>query len=180
MGKIIFVTGGARSGKSSFAESIFKGEKEVVYIATSRIYDEEMQDRVAMHRQSRPQTWTTFEGCYKIADAVCDAKNYLLDCVTVLCSNIMFDITKDTDKISIEMQREVENVVMGEIQTLIDKVKKMGGNLVMVTNEVGCAIVPESHVGRVYRDIIGRVNQRTAALCDEVYFVVCGISQKIK
>ncbi len=180
MGKIVLVTGGARSGKSRFAESIFENKREVVYIATSRIVDEEMKDRVALHRQSRPQTWTTFEGCEQIAKAVCNIQNYLLDCLTILSSNIMFDITKDADKISIDMQAKVEQVVMDEIQALINSVKKIGGNLVVVTNEVGCAIVPESHVGRVYRDIIGRVNQRTAALCDEVYFVVCGISQRIK
>lgn len=180
MGHIILVTGGARSGKSSFAESLYKHSKDVVYIATARICDDEMRERVQMHRQSRPQEWTTVEATKELYKAVTNQKNYLLDCLTVMASNRMFDMTKDDKIIPAAVQKQVEESIVEEIGLLIDRVRKVEGNLVMVTNEIGYSIVPETHIGRVYRDIIGRVNQRAAAQSDEVYFVVCGIPQKIK
>lgn len=180
MSKIILVTGGARSGKSSFAESLYTDKKDVVYIATSRVYDSEMEDRVKLHRLQRPAEWKTFEGSYDLDKAVCNVENYLLDCITVLTSNIMFDITKDYERIPLEKQKETEDSVVVEIEGLIKKVKEIGGNLVMVTNEVGYSIVPENHVARVYRDIVGRVNQRIAAVSSEVYIVACGIPLRLK
>lgn len=180
MRRIILVTGGARSGKSSFAESLFNGIKEVVYIATSKIEDEEMKQRVKLHKKSRPTEWITYEGNYDIQKAVVDKNNYILDCITVLTSNIMFDITKDYEIIPFEKQEEIETKVISEIEALINKVKAINGDLVMVTNEVGYSIVPDNHVSRVYRDVIGRINQRIAKLSTEVYFVTCGIPRRIK
>jgi adenosylcobinamide kinase/adenosylcobinamide-phosphate guanylyltransferase len=180
MGRIVLVTGGARSGKSTFAESIYRGEEDVVYIATSRICDDEMRDRVYLHRMQRPNKWKTFEGNYNLYKAVTSSKNYLLDCITILTSNIMFDTTGECEKISLEKQKEVEDNVVREIEELIKEVKAIDGNLVIVTNEVGYSIVPENHVARVYRDIVGRVNQRIASLCSEVYLVACGIPLRLK
>jgi adenosylcobinamide kinase/adenosylcobinamide-phosphate guanylyltransferase len=105
---IILVTGGARSGKSSFAESFYKDKSDVVYIATSRIEDDEMKQRVEHHRSSRPANWRTFEGTYNLEDAIGDEKRYLLDCITVLTSNIMFDLAKDAERIGEELQKEIE------------------------------------------------------------------------
>lgn len=180
MGRIILVTGGARSGKSTFAEEIYKDVKDVVYIATARVTDDEMRDRVLHHRKQRPEEWSTFEGNYNLKEAVGESQNYLLDCITVLTSNIMFDITKDAEKISTEMQIEVEETVVKGISELIEAIKRINGNLVMVTNEVGDSIVPENHVARVYRDIAGRVNQKIAKMCNEVYLVTCGIPLRLK
>lgn len=177
---VILITGGARSGKSSFAESIYKDSKSVVYIATSRIEDDEMKERVKLHKSSRPYEWRTFEGNYNLCCAIGKEENYLLDCITVLTSNIMFDITGDMEKIPFEIQKKVEDTVLNEIGGLINKIKSSKFNLVMVTNEVGSSIVPENHISRVYRDIAGRVNQRIAKLCDEVYLVACGIPLRIK
>lgn len=180
MGRIVLVTGGARSGKSSFAEALYKDVNDVMYIATSRVYDDEMKDRVMLHRMSRPKEWDTYEGTYNLKDAVCKHKNYLLDCITILTSNIMFDITKDYERISLESQKEVEDKVIDELKDLINEVNKLEGNLVMVTNEVGLSIVPENHISRVYRDIVGRVNQRVASLCNEAYIIFCGLPMKLK
>lgn len=180
MGRIILVTGGARSGKSSFAEGIYKDTKDVVYIATARITDDEMRDRIFLHKKQRPKEWSTFEANYSLKDAVGKSRNYLLDCITILTSNIMFDITEGIEKISMEMQREIEETVVAEINELIEAVSLIDGNLVMVTNEVGYSIVPDNHVARVYRDIIGRVNQRIAKMCSEVYLVACGIPLRLK
>lgn len=177
---IALVTGGARSGKSRFAENLYKGKKDVVYIATSKVCDDEMQERVKLHQQTRPKEWRTFEGNYNLQKAIGEEENYLLDCVTVLTSNIMFDISKDIDYIDFHMQKEIENKVIFEIENLINDIKEKNYNLLLVTNEVGDSIVPEHHISRVFRDIQGRVNQRIATLVEEVYLVCCGIPVKIK
>lgn len=177
---IILVTGGARSGKSSFAEKQYENKKDVVYIATSKVMDKEMEDRVILHKKSRPSYWRTFEGNYDLDNAIGKEENYLLDCVTVLTSNIMYDLTKDEERISIELQKKVEDTVVNELNKLINKINDENYNLVLVTNEIGSSLVPESHIGRVFRDIQGRVNQRIASISNEVYLVCCGIPVKIK
>jgi adenosylcobinamide kinase / adenosylcobinamide-phosphate guanylyltransferase len=177
---IVLVTGGARSGKSSYAESLYKDFNNVVYIATSKIYDDEMKERIKLHRSSRPSQWRTFEGNYNLCNCIGEEKKYLLDCITVLTSNIMFDITENMEKIPFEIQKKVEDTVINEVGSLINEIKNKKFNLIMVTNEVGSSIVPENHIARIYRDIAGRINQKIASLSDEVYLVTCGIPLRIK
>ena len=176
----VLVTGGARSGKSRFAESLYEGKSDVVYIATSKVWDDEMQERVNLHRDSRPREWRTYEDNYNLFHAVEKEGNYLLDCITVMVSNIMFDMTQDIEYIDYILQEEVENKVILELENLIKKIKEKNYNLILVTNEVGNSIVPEHHISRVFRDIQGKVNQRIASMVDEVYLVCCGIPVKIK
>lgn len=177
---IRLITGGARSGKSTFAESFYNDKEEVVYIATSRIWDEEMEERVKLHRASRPKSWRTFEGNYNLIDALGKEDLYLLDCITILTSNIMFDMADNVEYIDYRLQEKIEDKVIEEIENLIKNIRSRGYNLVMVTNEVGDSIVPEHHVSRVFRDIQGRINQRIAALSDELYLVCCGVPVKMK
>ncbi len=188
---IKMVVGGARSGKSSFAEKQFHNKNDVVYIATARVEDDEMKDRVGHHRENRPDCWRTFEGNYNLAEAVEDEKHYLLDCLTVLTSNIMFDMTykakrtvpdafEGDEKISSELQKEVEDKIFKEVLLLMETVEEKGYTLIMVTNEVGYSLVPEHHISRVFRDIQGRLNQRVAEKSDEVYLVSCGIPVRLK
>lgn len=177
---IRLITGGARSGKSTFAENLYKDEEDVVYIATSRVTDEEMKERVKLHKSSRPESWRTFEGDLNLKEAIGTEKNYLLDCITVLTSNIMFDMSNNVEYIDYKLQGEIEDKVIFEIESLIQNITNKGYNLVMVTNEVGDSIVPEHHVSRVFRDIQGRINQKIAALSDELYLVCCGVPVKIK
>lgn len=177
---ITLVTGGARSGKSTFAENLYKDKKDVVYIATSKIYDSEMEERVQLHRVSRPKEWRTFEGNYNLNEAIKYESNYLLDCITILTSNIMFDISKDKEYIDFKLQKQIEDSIINELTLLIDGIRDRNFDLVLVTNEVGDSIVPEHHISRVFRDIQGRINQRIAALSEQVYLVCCGIPVKIK
>ncbi|KRQ85931.1 Bifunctional adenosylcobalamin biosynthesis protein CobU [Caloramator mitchellensis] len=177
---ITLISGGARSGKSKFAEEMLKDKNEVVYIATSRIWDEEMQQRVNLHRNRRNAKWRTFEGTYNLKEAVGNEKYYLLDCLTNLISNIMFDITEGMEKIDEVTQKKIEEVANNEIKSLIDEVNNKNGNLIMVTNETGMSIVPENHIARVFRDIQGRINQMAAQISDEVYIVFLGIPLKLK
>ena len=159
---------------------MFRDRRDVVYLATARVTDGEMKDRISLHRSRRPKEWETYEGNDNLKEAVGAAKNYLLDCITILTSNILFDLTGESGDLSPERQREVEDRVVGEVYGLIEAVEAAGGDLVMVTNEVGDSIVPEHPVARVYRDIAGRVNQRIAGRCGEVYLVVCGIPLRLK
>ena len=100
--------------------------------------------------------------------------------MTVLTSNIMFDLSEDIEYIDYELQREIEDKIILEVKNLIGKIRVKGYNLILVTNEVGDSIVPEHHISRVFRDIQGRVNQRIASICDKVYLVCCGIPVEIK
>ncbi|MGE5627058.1 MAG: bifunctional adenosylcobinamide kinase/adenosylcobinamide-phosphate guanylyltransferase [Solirubrobacterales bacterium] len=177
---ITLVVGGARSGKSSYGEAKFKEKNDVVYIATSRKEDHEMEERVKHHKSLRPLMWRTFEGTYNLTNAVGSEENYLLDCITVMISNIMYDMSKELETIDESFQRSIEDKVINEIYKLVDKIKESNKELVMVTNEVGCSIVPDNHIARVYRDIAGRVNQRAAEMADEVYAVICGIPLRLK
>ncbi|MGO1468697.1 MAG: bifunctional adenosylcobinamide kinase/adenosylcobinamide-phosphate guanylyltransferase [Tissierella sp.] len=177
---ITLVTGGARSGKSKFAENIYKDKEDVVYIATSKIFDREMENRVAIHKATRPSIWRTYEGNYNLTDAIDKEENYLLDCITVLTSNIMFDYSKDVEYIDKKLQEKIETTIFKNLEDLIYKIRERDFNLVLVTNEVGDSIVPEHHISRVFRDIQGRINQRLASISDKAYLICCGLPVELK
>ncbi|MDO5714290.1 MAG: bifunctional adenosylcobinamide kinase/adenosylcobinamide-phosphate guanylyltransferase [Tissierellia bacterium] len=177
---IRLITGGARSGKSSFAENKIKECTSVTYIATSQVWDKEMEERVRLHRERRPIQWKTWESPLKLSNCPYVTREYLLDCVTLFTTNHLFDVLGEGDSITPELQKQIENNILRELRSLIDFVQKNNGNLQIVTNEVGSSIVPENHISRVFRDIQGRINQELGRLSDEVYLVVCGIGVKIK
>lgn len=174
------IIGGARSGKSSFAESLYQGLEDVVYIATAKADDLEMDERIKHHKASRPSAWRTFEGDDSLIGAIGEEKHYLLDCVTILTSNIMFNLTAESEYIDDKLSNKVENHVEAVIDELMNEIIEKEMDLVLVTNEVGMSLVPEHHISRVFRDIQGRINQRLAKKADEVYLVCAGIPVKIK
>lgn len=177
---IRLITGGARSGKSRFATSLLEEKRDVVYIATAKVTDEEMKDRIAQHRKDRPSVWRTYEADMTLIEAVGEESNYLLDCVTVYLSNVLFSYSEDSDRIPPDLQRKVEGDVLEQCRALIEAVRTKGGTLHLVTNEVGSSVVPEHALARAFRDMQGRVNQVLAQWSDEVYLVCCGIEVKIK
>ncbi|MFD3156276.1 bifunctional adenosylcobinamide kinase/adenosylcobinamide-phosphate guanylyltransferase [Haloimpatiens sp. FM7330] len=182
MSKVVLVTGGCRSGKSTFAENLLKLEDDVLYIATAIVTDNEMQDRVKKHKASRNQKWETYEG-FKDLDKVvenCNHKNIMLDCVTVMITNLMFDKYKDYDNVSMNEVDQLIKDIKHEFEKFILKVKEKDINLVMVTNEVGAGVVPEYKLSRIFRDIAGFTNQFIAKLSDEVYLTACGLPLKLK
>lgn len=185
-GKLVLVTGGARSGKSSFAEGYVKDiSNKVAYIATSIPFDEGMQDRVKKHKEQRPSQWTTVEKYFDIHKVIGDIKVShdvaLLDCLTIMCSNIMFaDNAYDFDTLPRTEIDRIETVTLEQINLMIEEVRKNDLNLVIVTNELGMGIVPENRMARIFRDIAGKANQLVASKADEVFFVVSGIPMKIK
>ncbi len=181
---ITLVTGGARSGKSDFAEKLVKetaGDGPVLYIATATNTDGEMDDRIQRHRARRPENWRTEERWQNLDRISLGAeKAVLLDCVGFLLDNTFFSQLTDWDDPSQEEADLAEAKVKQELSGLADLCGAVGIDLVMVTNEVGDGLVPATKVSRLYRDALGRVNCHAAALADRVYFSVCGIPMKVK
>lgn len=178
---MILVTGGARSGKSSFGENLLKNLEKVLYIATSIPFDDEMKDRVKHHKEARPKHWHTLE-CYKDFDKKLYNKinNYngiILDCITIMVTNIILEECKNNTNEEFNL---AEKKVIKEIKELINILKNFNGKVVIVTNEVGFGIVPENKLSRYFRDIAGRVNQLLAKECENVYLVVSSLPMKIK
>lgn len=185
MQKIILITGGARSGKSSYAEELAKMYgNDVLYVATSIPFDEEMKQRVKKHREQRPSNWETIE-TYKDMDnslsgRLTQKSAVLLDCITVMVTNLMFEICSDFDEITTKQAVCFEEYVMAEMKKLIDLAKKADVPFILVTNEIGMGIVPENASTRLFRDVAGRTNQMLAKSADEVYLCLSGIPVKIK
>lgn len=176
---ISIVTGGARSGKSEFAESLIKGD--AIYIATAENYDDEMDLRIKKHVKRRDESgikWRTVE-CLKNFDGLSGEEEYVLfDSLGVFVSNIMF--SKTSDDLSDKSIEETILVVRKELEKLLDWARENDKELVIVTDEVGMSIIPESKVARVYRDLIGTINKEVAAKCDRAYFVCMGLEVRLK
>lgn len=185
MARLIFITGGARSGKSRFAEELLEGEDEVVYVATSIPFDEEMKSRVALHRERRNPNWTTVEA-HKELDTLLAARaagkgHVMLDCITIMVSNlILCDRDIDWDNPPAERLARIEDECRLEIERLLKFAAAFEGELLVVSNELGMGLVPPTPLGRYFRDVAGRINQLIAGKADEVYFMVSGIATKIK
>ena len=181
MGKIVLITGGARSGKSRFAENyVARCGKSIAYIATSQIYDEEMAYRVKLHRQRRPSSWQTFEAPFEAHNALKEAfaehDTVLFDCLTLYLSNYLCQ--EKNQLLSLDDLYAETSLLMQELINTVRSVKNK--TCVFVTNEVGAGIVPENELARKYRDLAGLCNQQIAKTADEVYFVVSGIPLQIK
>jgi adenosylcobinamide kinase/adenosylcobinamide-phosphate guanylyltransferase len=184
MGLLTLVTGGARSGKSSFSEDLIGKEgNSIVYIATAIAFDKEMEDRIKKHRESRPSEWFTIER-YKDfreisnLEAFVKADSVILDCLTIMVTNLLIEYRYDFDNISMEEITGIEKDIFKQVSELLDVIKDK--NVVIVTNEIGMGIVPNNVLSRVFRDIAGRVNQYIAKRADRVYFLVSGIPMEIK
>jgi adenosylcobinamide kinase / adenosylcobinamide-phosphate guanylyltransferase len=191
MGKLTLILGGARSGKSTFAEMRAKelGGDRVLYVATSETKDEEMVERVEKHRSERPPAWGTVEAPRNVAQAVrqerSKAKVILLDCMTFLVANHLMDAAAPEDDpfddpSADPFDAQIEADVVADVEALIEYVKEADIELLVVSNEVGLGVVPPYELGRAYRDILGRANQILAQHADEVQLLVAGIPMKVK
>lgn len=182
---MILVTGGARSGKSTFAEEkVREYGDQVLYVATSIPFDEEMKDRIRKHRAQRPAHWETVEA-YRDLDVRLQGKlegksAVLLDCITVMVTNLMLDMDLDWEHISPETANRMEDSIREQVEKLIKLIRTSSIPFVLVTNEVGMGVVPPSPLGRVFRDVAGRANQLLGKAAEEVYLCVSGIPVKIK
>jgi adenosylcobinamide kinase/adenosylcobinamide-phosphate guanylyltransferase len=175
MGRIVLVTGGARSGKSAYAERrAAEVGGAVTYVATAEALDEEMARRIARHREERPAAWTTVEAPRRAGEAVrAAAGTVLVDCLTVLASNALLAAEA-------EGEEGVQRAVLAEAGGLRDAALAREGVTLVVTNEVGMGVHPSSRLGRWYRDALGRANLFLAEAAEEVVLLVSGIPVRIK
>jgi adenosylcobinamide kinase/adenosylcobinamide-phosphate guanylyltransferase len=191
MGRLILVLGGARSGKSTFAEEKAHeiGGDDVLYVATAQAKDDEMHLRVDRHRSSRPQSWYTLEASRDVGSAIQsvagDRQAILVDCLTFLVANRLLAVSgpeKDPfdDPSSDPFDKTIEAGVLEEVEALALCAQEMSGSMIVVSNEVGMGVVPAYDLGRAYRDLLGRANQHLAAHADQVYLLVAGIPMRVK
>ena len=191
--QLILILGGARSGKSAFAERLAASSgRTVTYIATATAGDDEMRTRIAHHRASRPREWHTIEEPLDLAGAVRQAYRFadvlLLDCVTLWLGNMLSQEPgqRENDDKSIEELRIRSNLFdeacLKQVDALLAVVQsaELNKTLIVVTNEVGLGVVPAYPLGRVYRDTLGYVNQRLAQAADRVYLMMAGMAVDIK
>lgn len=171
MGKITFILGGARSGKSSFALELAKKYKKTAFVATCRGLDEEMRQRIKKHKLARPENWVTFEEDKDLVPVIEKMQGgfdcIVVDCLTLWVSNLLLSGHKE---------EKIAQLATGMLAAL----RKKKARAILVSNEVGLGLVPANKLGRQFRDIAGRVNQMTAKEADEVFFTVSGIPAKIK
>ena len=175
MADLLFVTGGARSGKSSFAERLAaQTGAPVVYIATMEALDDEVRTRIAHHRSSRPETWTTIESPLEIVQVVRDAPSdacVLLDCLSLWVSNRLLALGESFAQDALDT---LESALERDIDALHALAVRRAAPLILVSNEVGSSLVPEHALGRAYRDLLGRVNQRASVLATHAWLLVSG------
>jgi adenosylcobinamide kinase/adenosylcobinamide-phosphate guanylyltransferase len=172
MGKIIFILGGARSGKSTFALQLAKKTgKPAAFIATCPYLDREMRERIKRHQENRPRDWQTFEEERQVSallkKRVANFEVVVLDCLTLLLSNLLH--AKFSPK-------QIE----AELSKILQILKSRKGLAILVANEVGLGIVPATRLGRDFRDLAGQLNQLVAEKADIVFFMLSGLPLKIK
>lgn len=177
MARTIFVTGGARSGKSRFAEEVARGfGAPLGYLATAQALDGEMEERISRHRARRGAAWQTIEEplhlpqCLACNDGI--HKAIMVDCVTLWLSNLLLHYE--------ELGEDVEERVMDNVHRLTGTLREVRTPVILVSNEVGQGIVPENRTARLFRDIAGRANQMLATAADEVHVVISGIPLRLK
>lgn len=182
MSEIILITGGARSGKSSFAEGLLKGSDDVLYIATAIRTDAEMEARIAHHIRTRNPRWITHEG-YRDLDGALGQKGkpaILLDCVTNMISNLLFDQPEDPETLTREGEEALFMAIREEFEKLLAKARRDDRTLILVSNEVGMGLISEYRLGRLFVDFAGFINQYLASQADRVYFMVSGLPLTVK
>jgi adenosylcobinamide kinase/adenosylcobinamide-phosphate guanylyltransferase len=202
LGAITFILGGARSGKSGFAQTLaarlsaapasdvpasavsanaVSAEAGVTYLATATVEDEEMRLRVDRHRQARPARWRTVEEPLRVAQALSAESSgvVIVDCLTLLITNILLERGADRPDQPPGLE-ELEQVVMREIEEILRQCRLIESEVLLISNEVGMSVVPPTPLGRAFRDIAGRVNQRVAGEAEEVYFLVAGLARRLK
>lgn len=181
--RLILVLGGARSGKSAYAEKLaaeLSPAARVLYVATAEAWDDEMRTRIAKHRAQRPAGWRTVEAPIgagrAAAEAANDAEVVLIDCLTLLTSNVILALPES----AMADAARAEAAAADEVKEILRAYLASNATWIVVSNEVGLGLVPPTPLGRLYRDALGRANQQLAAEADTVLFMAAGLPMKLK
>lgn len=177
--QLTLILGGARSGKSAYAQRLAERHGgRVLYVATAEAGDAEMAARIAAHQAERPQHWRTLEAPRQTGDAIRrhqnDADVVLVDCLTLLANNVIAPLPEPV------AQETAEAALDAEVDALLAAYAASAGAWIVVSNELGLGVVPPYPLGRVFRDAVGRANQRLAAVADQVVFMVAGLPVEVK
>ena len=180
--ELIFILGGARSGKSTYAEVLAKEQgASVLYVATAQAWDEEMTQRIAVHQAERPSQWRTLEAAQDVGAAIRavlddgnNPKVILIDCLTMLANNVILALPEPIE------QQAADRALRQEVNGLLTAFDESNATWIVVSNEVGLGIVPAYPLGRIYRDALGRANQQVATAANQVLFMVSGQPMVVK
>lgn len=182
-GKVVLILGGARGGKSTFAEELAAElGSDVLFVATAEAHDDAMRQRIEAHRRARPPHWRTLEAPVGTAAAIAAngrAEVVLLDCLTMLVSNLLGRAASE-DPQEDGTYDALRDQVLREVNELVAWQREAGAHLIVVSNEVGMGLVPPYPLGRAFRDLLGSANRRLALAADEVYLMVAGIPVEVK
>jgi len=183
--ELVLVLGGARSGKSAFALKLAQeAGGRVLYVATAQPGDDEMRWRIARHRRARPRSWRLLEEPLAVDAALAplldDTDIVLMDCLTIWVSNLLLSALPGGIVKGPAEAAAAERVVDEAIGALLRSYRNGTASFIVVSNEVGLGLVPEHPLGRLFRDVLGRANQRVAARADKVYLLLAGIAVDVK
>ena len=169
MSKLIFITGGARSGKSRYAQELaLHYSDHPVYVATARVWDEEFRQRIDRHRQERDERWTSMEEEKQLSRLPLDGQVAVIDCVTLWITNFFTDMHADIDACLAACRGEIDALAMKD------------ATLILISNEIGMGLHADTPAGRQFTDLQGWVNQYIAAKADQAIFMISGIPLTLK
>jgi adenosylcobinamide kinase/adenosylcobinamide-phosphate guanylyltransferase len=171
-GSVTLVLGGARSGKSRYAQHLAEQSRRVLFAATAKVTDDEMRAKIERHREDRPKEWVTVEEPLELTKVLTDHElNYdviIVDCLTIFAANLM------------EAKSENNEAIDRRVEALCAALQVVQCNVVLVSNEVGSGVVPAYPLGRRYRDLLGEINQKVARVADDVVLMVAGLPLALK
>ena len=171
-GSVTLVLGGARSGKSRYAQQLAEQSRHVLFVATAQASDEEMRLKIERHRKDRPKEWRTIEEALDLpkvlAENAVGTDVILIDCLTIFAANLL------------EVEREHNDRIEVRVEAFCEALRTAQCNVVLVSNEVGSGVVPEYAVGCRFRDLLGEINQKVARVADDVVLMVAGLPLALK
>jgi adenosylcobinamide kinase/adenosylcobinamide-phosphate guanylyltransferase len=171
-GSVTLVLGGARSGKSRYAQQLAEQSRQVVFVATAKASDDEMAAKIERHRVERPQEWRTIEEPLDLPTVLGEnalgSDVIVVDCLTIFAANLL------------EVEGEDSETIERRVEALCEALRAAQCNVVLVSNEVGSGVVPEYAVGCRYRDLLGEINQKVARVADDVVLMVAGLPLALK